>query len=95
MRISKEQISVLKNNILAFDKNAKIFLFGSRTNDDKRGGDIDILILSNNKLTLEGKAKIRYNFFKVFGEQKLDIIQYTFDDNSNFKKLALSDAIEL
>ena len=95
MRISKKQISVLKNDILAFDKNAKIFLFGSRTNDDKKGGDIDILILSNNKLTLEDKAKIRYNFFKIFGEQKLDIIQYTFDDNSNFKKLALSDAIEL
>ena len=44
MRLKKEEIKTIKDTIKKFDKSAKIYLFGSRIDDNKRGGDIDILI---------------------------------------------------
>lgn len=95
MRVPGEQLKFLKQAVLSRAKNAKIYLFGSRVDDNKRGGDIDILILSEMKLSLRDKALIRYSFFEKFGEQKLDLVNYRFEEPSNFKKLALLEAVEL
>ncbi len=74
---------------------AKVLLFGSRTDDNKRGGDIDILVIGERKLTLSEIINIRVEFWKKFGEQKLDIVSFSADEKSAFKSLALQDAIEL
>jgi uncharacterized protein len=37
----------------------------------------------------------RVNFFKTFGFQKLDIVNYTNSEESAFKKIIFSNAIEL
>jgi predicted nucleotidyltransferase len=55
------------------DPGAKMYLFGSRTKDNVKGGDIDIALHSN-KLSIRDKVEIKYQFFKEFGEQKIDII---------------------
>ncbi len=47
MRVLKQEINIIKNNILKFDKEAQVYLFGSRVDDNKKGGDIDILIVSD------------------------------------------------
>jgi len=44
MRISEKEIEIIKSNILKHINDAKIYLFGSRTNNLKRGGDIDIFV---------------------------------------------------
>ncbi|MBI5206523.1 MAG: nucleotidyltransferase domain-containing protein [Candidatus Firestonebacteria bacterium] len=46
MRLKDDQIKHIKNTIETLDKNAKIYLFGSRVDDYKKGGDIDLLIMS-------------------------------------------------
>jgi len=46
MRLTENEISVIKKCILDFDPQAKIYLFGSRVNDLAKGGDIDILVIS-------------------------------------------------
>lgn len=73
MRLSQKEISAIKNNILSFDKNAKIYLFGSRTNDNAKGGDIDVLIISD-KIGFNEKLKITTGIFKEIDEQKLDLV---------------------
>ena len=73
MRITTSEISNLLSSIKCFDEDADVYLFGSRVDDDKRGGDIDIAILSN-KIDLKKKIDIKFNFFNDFGEQKLDIV---------------------
>ena len=48
MRLTEQQIQTIKQVVvmLAGDS-AKITLFGSRVDDTKKGGDIDLLIYSN------------------------------------------------
>ena len=73
MRLSEKEISAIKNNILNFDQDAKIYLFGSRTNDKAKGGDIDVLVISE-KIGFGEKLKITTGIFKEIDEQKLDLV---------------------
>jgi len=94
VRLTSLEREVLKSSITAFDKYSKIYLFGSRVDDDKKGGDIDILIVSD-KITRADKREIRLDFYEKFGEQKLDII---IDDGSfskPFSKIALKNGVSL
>ena len=59
MRLSKAEIQAIRDVIHQYDPDAQIRLFGSRLNDELRGGDIDLMILSG-KLTYRDKLKIRY-----------------------------------
>ncbi len=80
MRLTEKEISVIRKNILQADRDAQIYLFGSRVNDLAKGGDIDILIISNTIGFLE-KVRIRTEIFKELEEQKLDIVvKKDFDD---------------
>ncbi len=95
MRISEEQVTFLKQSIQSVLPNSNIYLFGSRIKDDQKGGDIDILIISDRKLTNQEKRDIKIGFYKRFGEQKIDLVSFREDDPSNFKKIALTEGIKL
>jgi predicted nucleotidyltransferase len=79
MRLKKDEINVLKESLKRIAKDAKLYLFGSRVDDTKKGGDIDILIVSD-KLSKQDLRVIRMDFHKKFGEQKIDILL----DNGSF-----------
>ena len=55
MRLKTEEINAIKSTVHNLDQEATVFLFGSRADDSKKGGDIDLLVLSG-KLT-GGNAK--------------------------------------
>ena len=95
MRLSKSKADFLKQTIKLYLPSAAVYLFGSRTKDDQRGGDIDILIIGNRKLTGQEKRSIKISFYKQFGEQKIDLVSYTNTDDANFKKIALMEGIKL
>ncbi len=94
MRVSDKVLNFLKIEVNKYLKDAKLFVFGSRTDIKKKGGDIDILILSEKKLKLQEKINIRIAFYKKFGEQKIDIVNFTFNEDSVFKNYILEKAIE-
>jgi predicted nucleotidyltransferase len=79
MRLSKEEIEVIKKSVLDIDPDAQIKLFGSRTDDNKLGGDIDLLLISD-KLTFSDKLTILINIKKYLGERKIDIILFNKED---------------
>jgi predicted nucleotidyltransferase len=95
MRLSTEKIENLKESITTILPNSKIYLFGSRVDDFKKGGDIDILIVADRRLDFREKAKIERNFFEKFGEQKLDLISFEYNTDNAFKSVALQEAIRL
>jgi predicted nucleotidyltransferase len=73
MRITDTEKQVLIDVIKKADSDAVLRLFGSRTDDTKKGGDIDIAILSP-KIDLMTKIQIRREILDKIGEQKIDII---------------------
>jgi len=95
MRISDDQIDFLKKEISVVAPDAEVYLFGSRADDKQKGGDIDIMVLSNTRLPWKEKAKIRWHYFEKYGEQKLDIVSSTFEEVSPFKKIVLHEGIRL
>jgi predicted nucleotidyltransferase len=79
MRLSSEEIQVLKDTLAVLSPEAKLYLFGSRTDDTKQGGDIDLLVVSE-CLSRKDLSRLRIEFFERFGEQKMDILL----DDGNF-----------
>jgi len=67
MRISTAKISFLKSELVKLSPNSEIYLFGSRVDDGAKGGDIDILLLTEDKLDTASFRKVRREFFKKFG----------------------------
>lgn len=94
MRLSKEEIELLKKTLFELDSEAKLYLFGSRVHDDKKGGDIDLLIISN-KLTRKDLRKIKREFFNKFGEQKIDIVIDNGDFKNPFAEKIRKESVEL
>jgi predicted nucleotidyltransferase len=60
MRLTPEQTRIIKTVIAReFDPDARIWLFGSRVNDLRRGGDIDLYVETRNpELLRELRCKI-------------------------------------
>jgi len=73
MRINLKEKSAIINSVKRIDNSAKIWLFGSRVDDAKKGGDIDIAVLSE-KISRKNKFKIIYDIEKQIGAQKIDFV---------------------
>jgi len=94
MRLTDSEVNVLKNKLYSLSSHAKLYLFGSRVDDNKRGGDIDLLIIDKN-LTKKDLRLLRIDFFQYFGEQKLDIILDNGELKNPFTKHIFHKAIPL
>jgi len=94
MRLAEQEVQTLKTVTFNIDADAQVFLFGSRVDDAKKGGDIDILILSN-VLKRENIRKIKRAFFDLFGEQKLDIVLDELNPKKVFTKMIVPKAVKL
>jgi len=60
MRLSKRVISILEDNIKKSFGDVGIYLFGSRVDDEKKGGDIDLAIDVNISKQAFRKKKIAF-----------------------------------
>lgn len=93
MRLKKNEISAIKQSVHLFDPQAKIFLFGSRADDKKKGGDIDLFILSG-KINSRIKRKIKLKIYDQIGEQRIDMI-VTPHIKTAFHRIAASEGVQL
>jgi len=95
MRFSSEEANFLKKEISAILPDALIYLFGSRVDDSKKGGDIDIMVLSGRRLNWKEKSKFRWRYFDKYGEQKIDIVTFSFQEENPFKQLIMEKGVKL
>jgi len=77
MRLLKEEASIIKTTILKYIKDAKIILFGSRVDDNKRGGDIDIFVQTNQQVTLKEQIEILTDIEMNGVLRKVDLVLKT------------------
>ena len=77
MRLNEDEIESIKT--LAnrhFGKDVQVFLFGSRTINQLRGGDIDLFIKNPHNDRLEIRSKINFitDLILLIGDQKIDVV---------------------
>ncbi len=94
VRLKDWEINVIKKVIKSFDKNAKIYIYGSRTDLKKRGGDIDILVISKN-IPLERQLKLKAKLIKFLGDRKIDLLVVKNKNETIFTELIYSQAVEI
>jgi len=75
MRLTEQEKTAIRSVILNEDPTADIFLFGSRLDDNRRGGDIDLYIETSIRRELvKHKARILAKLWERIGAQRIDII---------------------
>ncbi|MBM7072118.1 nucleotidyltransferase domain-containing protein [Shewanella sp. 202IG2-18] len=80
-----------------FHDDVDIYLFGSRVDDSKHGGDIDLYIASSSvSEPVRSKLAFKVALCNIIGEQKVDVVFH--DKNLMLKpihEIALSEGIKL
>ena len=95
MRLDLEIAKYLKQVIQAEIPGSTVYLFGSRADDSARGGDIDLMILTHEPADKRIFRKIRVGFIKKYGWRKIDLVNFTYSNNSSFRKLIDTNSIQL
>ena len=73
MRLSPEEISAIRQEVQRLDADAEIYLYGSRTDDARRGGDIDLLVVSG-KIGFRKLLRLRTAILDRIGWQQVDLV---------------------
>ena len=96
MRLTKDEIRIIKETIRRRVDDAKITLFGSRVYDDKKGGDIDILVQTDKKVSLKKQLEILSELEIKGIERKVDLLfQTPYTKEQNIFKTAKNEGILL
>ena len=75
MQLSFEERFTIIDSFSQVFKNGKIYLFGSRVDDKKKGGDIDLYIIPTTKKNIQKKKTEFLNILKEkFNNQKIDVV---------------------
>ncbi len=79
MRIQTEELAIIRKVLHAyFGNEARIILFGSRTNDRARGGDIDLLVETDKDTDIFTKKLQALSELQIaLGDQKIDLLIQT------------------
>ncbi len=93
MRIKEDEREILRESVRERDPDAMVYLFGSRADDKAKGGDIDILVLSQ-RLTLKDKLKIKARIFEFLEDQAIHLVIGR-DTADPFVRAALNEGILL
>jgi predicted nucleotidyltransferase len=95
LRLSAEAINVIQDAFLRVFEKGDLYLFGSRVDDTRKGGDIDLYVVADQQKRLGEKridflAQIKHKI----GDQRIDLV---IDRGTNrlIDKIATSEGILL
>ncbi|KHD08612.1 hypothetical protein PN36_02605 [Candidatus Thiomargarita nelsonii] len=78
MRLTQQEIQIIKSSVReVMGEDASAWLFGSRVDDSKRGGDIDLFIeadLPDPRTRVQKNSQLWAKLQLRLGEQRIDII---------------------
>lgn len=98
MRLTDQDVSIIKKVLLSYSNSGKVYLHGSRIDDSKKGGDIDLFFvvpdddykdIVNNKILMTAELSLELQ------GQKIDLIclakseknSHSFFNNSQKREL--------
>lgn len=93
MRLTQKQITQIKKMTAeVFGDEVQVYLFGSRLDDQKKGGDIDLYIKTSNPVEdlAQSIMVIEAKLILALGDQKFDILL----DAPNVQKSTIHDVAQ-
>jgi predicted nucleotidyltransferase len=96
LRLTEFEAISIKKAFTEIFGDGKIYLFGSRVDDSKKGGDIDLYLCPTEEFKDMRAKKIEFlmKLDEYIGEQKIDVV-IAKDKNRLIEKEALRDGVEL
>ena len=96
MRLNKIEVEAIKTAFAEVFGDGKVYLFGSRVDDSKRGGDIDLYLCPAVKYDNEHQKKIKFllKLDEYIGEQKIDVVLAK-DKDRLIEQEAIRSGVEL
>lgn len=95
MRLNSQTIEVIKKYYREIFLDGDVYLFGSRVDDTKRGGDIDLYLTPKDHSELfRKKIKFLASIKREIGDQKIDVI-FNINPDRLIEKEALEWGIKL
>ena len=75
MRLSAEVINVIQDAFLRVFEKGDLYLFGSRVDDSRKGGDIDLYVVADQQSQL-GEKRIDFlaQIKQKIGDQRIDLV---------------------
>jgi predicted nucleotidyltransferase len=97
MRLTSQQIASIRHAAdEAFGPNTRVTLFGSRVDDNKRGGDIDLLIQPTRvDQPLARRLRFLGLLERDLGERKIDVVIESPDDRRPIVQVARETGLAL
>ena len=76
MRLLAKEIKVIREVAKEiYGNGVQVYLFGSRTDDSKRGGDIDLLVRTSNPVHgVLSRIRMKARLKELLGDQKIDVV---------------------
>lgn len=96
MRLTYFEQNIIRKTFTEIFESGDVYLFGSRVDNSKKGGDIDLYLVPDKKFEDESDKKIQFliKLDKYLGEQKIDVVLAK-DKNRAIEKEALKKGINL
>jgi uncharacterized protein len=73
MRLTASEVAAIREEIGRLDPKAEVYLYGSRVDDAARGGDVDLLVISET-LGFREVLRLRRRILDRIGWQQLDLL---------------------
>jgi len=95
MRLTASQITAIREKSERLDPQAEVYLYDSRMDDAARGGDVDLLVISE-RLGFREVLRLRRRILDRVGWQQLDLLVRRRDQvNEPLVAIALETGVKL
>ena len=96
MRLTPAQIDTIKSTATAvLGEGVQVWLYGSRLDDQRRGGDVDLLVQTSRKASVMDRARFKYQV-ELTLQLPVDVLMVQTGQNASpFETIARSKAVEL
>ena len=98
MSLNEKQVQSIKAALeVSYGPDAEVWLFGSRTDDALRGGDIDLLVRNapEGENWFKCKIKFQVEMEKRLGERRIDVVVEKTGDERLIVRNACENGIRL
>ena len=77
MRLTKDATNSIRHIVNQTCEDAKVWLFGSRVDDCRKGGDIDLYIEAGTEIEMMERLRLMSKLQRALGFRKIDLIIHT------------------